>query len=225
LIFKSRKTKYCHNYCSLILNFNLTNLKYKANKPGNVYTYPTKKWYKHRRLEFDSNDLNYLFPRHHFQSMSQQLENGMNTGGSGSYYSNLNGNLLNENSNSMDSFHYNTIGSSHNGLQGQMLKQTSSNSNEDYGIGNSNDEWSHNHNHNQQQSSHHMIMHEDSFENFDAKIHDDDDSGGDPEDYDDPSFKKKKGKKTKTGRKKLSELGPDDKPFSCKGKRLFFYFI
>ena len=192
-------------------------LKLKAaNQPGNVYTYPSKKWYKHRRLELDSNDINYLFPRHHFQTMNQQSENGTN--GVNSYHSNLNGNLLNENSNSMDSFHYNTSSSNHT-YTSQMLKQAS-NSTDDYGIGNSNDEWSHNHSHshNQQQSSH-MLMHEDSFENFDAN--NDDDSGGDPDD-DDPSFKKKKVKKTKTGRKKLSELGPDDKPYSCESKDCLF---
>jgi hypothetical protein len=107
-----------------------------------------------------------------------------------------------------------------------MLKQAS-NSTDDYGIGNSNDEWSHNHNHNHghshnQQQSSHMLMHEDSFENFDAN--NDDDSGGDPDD-DDPSFKKKKVKKTKTGRKKLSELGPDDKPYSCESKDWSFFLF
>jgi hypothetical protein len=122
-------------------------------------------------------------------------------------------NFLNENSNSMDSFHYHTNNSNHgnhisqqsqSSNNAQIIKQAS-NSNDDYGIGNSNDEWHH-------QSSH-MMMHEDSFENFDAN-NDNDDSGED--DFDDPSSsKRKKIKKTKTGRKKLNELNPDEKPYSC----------
>jgi len=186
----------------------------KPIEPGNVYKYPIKKWYKNRRLGFDPNDSSFIFHRHYYhQTSNQQMENGNGMNGS-SFHSNLNGNLLNENSNSMDSFHYTSSSSNHmqsQSVSNQMYKQAS-NSNDDYGIGNSNDEWSqqHNHNHQQQINSLHMPMHED-FDNFDLN-NDNDDSGGD-DDFDDA--KKKKGKKGKPGRKKGVEINPEDKPYSC----------
>ena len=65
------------------------------------------------------------------------------------------------------------------------------------------------------------MMHEDSFENFDANEMDND--SGDQEDYDDPASKRRKNKKAKPSRKKGSELNPDDKPYSCDSNLRYKY--
>lgn len=152
-----------------------------AHNNGQIYKYPCKKWYKHRRVLFESNDSNPIFHRTQSQSTSSGLSLALQQ--SENLISNNTNNFINENSNSMDSMsnHANThslaqITSSSSQLQ--LNKQASNN--DDYGVGNSNDEWAH---------QQHHLMHEDSFENFD--MNDDDSVDGDG-DYDELSSKRKK---------------------------------
>lgn len=161
--------------------------EYQRNKSshanGQIYKYPCKKWYKHRRVLFESNDSNPIFQRMQSQSLSTSSGLSLALQQGESLISNNNANnFINENSNSMDSMsnHANThavpqIAASSSQLQ--LNKQASNN--EDYGVGNSNDEW----------AQQHHLMHEDSFENFDAN---DDDSGDGDGDYDELSSKRKK---------------------------------
>jgi zinc finger protein ubi-d4 len=186
---------------------------------GNVYSYPSKKWYKHRRLQFDTADSNYFaFQRHQLQQQSDTASSNGN-------------NNANENSNSMDSFHYHSSNNNNsNTLQNksesfQAASGSKSNSNDDYGVSNSNEnEW----------SNPQVLQHEDSFEQFDANNDHDGggDSGGDGADNRDGDFddgvKRKRGggggggvsvgttKRNKPGRKRvINELNPDEKPYSC----------
>ena len=183
--FLDNQTKVAQANCMI---WHLEYERKNSDKEGYVYTYPVKKWYKNRRLNFE-NDCGML-PKLQAPSSEQNQfllnENSnhmmMDYGGSNNASNNSNSHPhpSTHKHHSMNDDHDHHKSNSHNGVNG-----------------NNPDDW-------------HM-MQEDSFENFEAIDHEID---SEAEEFDDSKKKKKRGRGKKRAAQS-NDQNPDDKPHTC----------